>query len=156
MIPADANDIAEEYKILLNELEQFNPQLVDKHRIKAISKSDMLDQELMDEIAKTLPTDVPHVFISAVTGQGISELKDVLWQAITDDSNRATAEIVHRPLDIRHRVREEDEFIFEYEPVTDDEDEGESLRSISPDEWGEDEAYDWEEDIMPDDEIDID
>ena len=156
MIPADANDIAEEYKILLNELEQFNPQLVDKHRIIAISKSDMLDQELMDEIAKTLPTDVPHVFISAVTGQGISELKDVLWQAITDDSNRATAEIVHRPLDIRHRVREEDEFIFEYEPVTDDEDEGEDLRSISPDEWGEDEAYDWEEDIMPDDEIDID
>ena len=156
MIPADANDIAEEYKILLNELEQFNPQLVDKHRIIAISKSDMLDQELMDEIAKTLPTDVPHVFISAVTGQGISELKDVLWQAITDDSNLATAEIVHRPLDIRHRVREEDEFIFEYEPVTDDEDEGEDLRSISPDEWGEDEAYDWEEDIMPDDEIDID
>ncbi|MDE6238810.1 MAG: GTPase ObgE [Muribaculaceae bacterium] len=156
MIPADANDIAEEYKILLNELEQFNPQLVDKHRIIAISKSDMLDQELMDEIAKTLPTDVPHVFISAVTGQGISELKDVLWQAITDDSNQATAEIVHRPLDIRHRVREEDEFIFEYEPVTDDEDEGEDLRSISPDEWGEDEAYDWEEDIMPDDEIDID
>ena len=156
MIPADANDIAEEYKILLNELEQFNPQLVDKHRIIAISKSDMLDQELMDEIAKTLPTDLPHVFISAVTGQGISELKDVLWQAITDDSNRATAEIVHRPLDIRHRVREEDEFIFEYEPVTDDEDEGEDLRSISPDEWGEDEAYDWEEDIMPDDEIDID
>ena len=154
MIPADADDIAAEYKVLLNELEQFNPQLVDKHRIIAISKSDMLDEELMEEIAKTLPTDVPHVFISAVTGQGISELKDVLWRAINDESNRATIDIVHRPLDVRHRVREEDEFIFEYEPVTDEDDEGEDLQSISPDAWGEDDGYDWEEDVMPEDEID--
>lgn len=155
MIPADADDIAAEYKVLLNELQQFNPQLVDKHRIIAISKSDMLDEELMDEIAKTLPTDVPHVFISAVTGQGISELKDVLWRAINDESNRATVDIVHRPLDVRHRVREEDEFIFEYEPVADEDDEGEDLQSISPDQWGEDDGYDWEEDITPEDEIDI-
>lgn len=154
MIPADADDIATEYKVLLNELEQFNPQLVDKHRIIAISKSDMLDEELMEEIAKTLPTDIPHVFISAVTGQGISELKDVLWRAINDESNRANIDIVHRPLDVRHRVREEDEFIFEYEPVADEDDEGEDLQSISPDEWGEDDGYDWEEEIMPEDEMD--
>ncbi len=152
MIPADADDIAGEYKILLNELEQFNPQLVDKLRVIAISKSDMLDEELMDEIAKTLPADVPHVFISSVTGQGINLLKDVLWRAINDDSNRAVVDIVHRPLDVRHRVREEDEFIFENEPM--EEDEAEDLQSISPDEWGEDDAYDWEEDIIPDDEID--
>lgn len=145
MVPADANDIAAEYKVLLNELEQFNPQLVDKHRVLAISKSDMLDQELIDEIAKTLPEDIPHVFISSVTGQGISELKDVLWRAITDDSNRASSDLIHRPLDIRHRVREEDEFIFEYEPMPEDE-EGEDLQSISPDEWGEDDGYYWEED----------
>lgn len=151
MVPADAEDIATEYKILLNELEQFNPQLVDKHRVLAISKSDMLDDELKEEIAKTLPENIPHVFISAVTGEGISELKDVLWRAINDESNRASIEIVHRPLDIRHRVREEDEFIFENEPMA-EEDEGEDLQSISPDEWGEDDGYDWEEEIYPEDE----
>ena len=150
MVPADADDIAGEYAILLNELEQFNPQLIDKHRVLAISKSDMLDEELIEEIAKTLPDDIPHVFISSVTGQGIQELKDVLWRAITDDSNRtATDEIVHRPLDVRHRVREEDEFIFEYEPL-EDESEDEDLQSISPDEWGED-GYEWDEDADVDD-----
>lgn len=150
MVPADADDIAGEYAILLNELEQFNPQLIDKHRVLAISKSDMLDEELIEEIAKTLSDDIPHVFISSVTGQGIQELKDVLWRAITDDSNRtATDEIVHRPLDVRHRVREEDEFIFEYEPL-EDESEDEDLQSISPDEWGED-GYEWDEDADVDD-----
>ncbi len=150
MVPADADDITAQYEILLNELEQFNPQLMDKHRILAISKSDMLDDELMEEIKKTLPADVPHVFISAVTGYGLTELKDTLWRAITDESNRmATPDIVHRPLDGHHRVREEDEFIFENVPVLDeDEDfEGEDLRTINPDEW--DEEYDWDEDIEP-------
>lgn len=150
MVPADADDIAAQYEVLLNELEQFNPQLMDKHRILAISKSDMLDDELMEEIKKTLPVDVPHVFISAVTGYGLTELKDTLWRAITDESNRmATPDIVHRPLDGHHRVREEDEFIFENVPVLDeDEDlEGEDLRTINPDEW--DEEYDWDEDIEP-------
>lgn len=148
MVPADADDITAQYEVLLNELEQFNPQLMDKHRILAISKSDMLDDELMEEIKKTLPADVPHVFISAVTGYGLTELKDTLWRAITDESNRmATPDIVHRPLDGHHRVREEDEFIFENVPVLDeDEDlEGEDLRTINPDEW--DEEYDWDEDV---------
>lgn len=150
MVPADADDITAQYEVLLNELEQFNPQLMDKHRILVISKSDMLDDELMEEIKKTLPADVPHVFISAVTGYGLTELKDTLWRAITDESNRmATPDIVHRPLDGHHRVREEDEFIFENVPVLDeDEDlEGEDLRTINPDEW--DEEYDWDEDIEP-------
>lgn len=150
MVPADADDITAQYEVLLNELKQFNPQLMDKHRILAISKSDMLDDELMEEIKKTLPADVPHVFISAVTGYGLTDLKDTLWHAITDESNRmATPDIVHRPLDGHHRVREEDEFIFENVPVLDeDEDfEGEDLRTINPDEW--DEEYDWDEDIEP-------
>ena len=152
MVPADADDITAQYEVLLNELEQFNPQLMDKHRILAISKSDMLDDELKEEIKKTLPDDLPHVFISAVTGYGLTELKDTLWRAITDESNRmATPDIVHRPLDGHHRVREEDEFIFENVPVLDeDEDfEGEDLRTINPDEW--DEEYDWDEDIEPED-----
>lgn len=114
MVPADADDITEQYRILLHELEQFNPQLMDKHRILAISKSDMLDDELREAIEATLPADVPHVFISAVTGQGIDELKDVLWCAVTDVDNQiATPAITHRPLDGHHRVREEDEFIFD-------------------------------------------
>ncbi|MDE6453212.1 MAG: GTPase ObgE, partial [Muribaculaceae bacterium] len=80
MVPADADDIKTQYEILFRELRQFNPQLDDKHRILAVSKSDMLDDELREEMEKTLPDDVPHVFISAVTGQGITELKDLLWR----------------------------------------------------------------------------
>lgn len=145
MVPADADDIAAEYNILLRELEQFNPQLMDKQRVLAISKSDLLDDELREEIAKTLPEGVPSVFISAVTGQGITELKDMLWRAITDENNRIdTADIIHRPLDGHHRVREEDEFIFEYKPTAEEEEqEAEDLRSISPDAWGED--IDWDD-----------
>ncbi|MDE6332447.1 MAG: GTPase ObgE [Muribaculaceae bacterium] len=148
LVPADADDIVEQYKVLLNELQQFNPQLADKHRILAISKSDMLDEELMEEIEATLPDDIPHVFISSVTGQGITELKDTLWRAITDDSNRlATPDIIHRPLDGHHRVREEDEFIFQYEPSADElEEEAEDLRQISPEAWGEDYDFDYDDD----------
>lgn len=144
MVPADADDITEQYNILLRELNQFNPQLADKQRVLAVSKSDMLDDELRQEIEKTLPADVPHVFISAVTGYGITELKDLLWAAITDEKNIIAADnLVHRPLDGNHRVREEDEFIFEYVPTPDEEEEAEDLQSISADQWGED--IDWDD-----------
>ncbi len=145
MVPADADDIAEQYKILLHELEQFNPQLMDKQRVLAISKSDLLDDELREELAKTLPEGVPSVFISAVTGQGIDNLKDLLWTAITDENNRIEPmPITHRPLDGQHRVREEDDFIFEYQPTEEEEEaEAEDLRNINPGEWGED--IDWDD-----------
>lgn len=148
MVPADADDIEAEYRVLLGELEKFNPQLMDKHRILAISKSDMLDDELIEEIRKTLPDDVPHVFISAVIGQGLSELKDTLWRAVTDESNRlATVDITHRPLDGHHRVADEDNFIFQYEPTEEEaEAEAEDLREISAQAWGDDIDYDWDED----------
>ena len=149
VIPADADDIHKEYEILLGELERFNPQLVDKPRIIAISKCDMLDDELIDELRAHLGFDIPTVFISAVTGYGLTELKDTLWRAITDESNRlATPDIVHRPLDGHHRVREEDEFIFEPSPMEEDADyeEAEDLRSISPDAWGEDFDFDIDDD----------
>lgn len=121
MVPADAPDIKEQYEILVKELEQFNPQLADKPRVLAISKSDMLDDDLIDEIRPTLPDGVPAVFISAVTGMGINDLKNLLWKQINDERNRIDAEpVTHRPLDVRHRVSEEDEFIFENEPVSDD------------------------------------
>jgi GTP-binding protein len=83
MVAADSNDIHNEYKILLNELKQFNPELLDKQRLLAITKSDMLDEELMDEIKQDLP-DVPYVFISSVAQKGIMELKDMVWKAINE------------------------------------------------------------------------
>lgn len=158
MVPADADDIEAEYRVLLGELEKFNPQLMDKHRILAISKSDMLDDELIEEIRKTLPDDVPHVFISAVTGQGLSELKDTLWRAVTDESNRlATVDITHRPLDGHHRVADEDNFIFQYEPTEEEaEAEAEDLREISAESWGDDIDYDWDEDAEWEDAPDTD
>lgn len=85
MIPADSNDHAREFEILYNELEQYNPELLDKRMLIAISKSDMLDDELKEAIADTLPEEVPHIFISSASGLGIVELKDKLWQALTED-----------------------------------------------------------------------
>lgn len=82
MIPADARDIKKEYDILLNELRKFNPELLDKQRILAITKSDLLDDELMEEMKAEVPADVPSVFISSVTQQGIQQLKDIIWQTI--------------------------------------------------------------------------
>jgi len=84
LIPADSNDHAKEFDILLNELEQYNPELLHKKIIIAISKSDMLDDELKQAIAETLPKNIPHTFISSMTNQGINELKDILWKALTD------------------------------------------------------------------------
>lgn len=82
LIPADSKDHKKEYQILLNELEKFNKELLDKERILAISKSDMLDDELKLLIAKQLPKDVPHIFISAVAQTGLVELKDILWEKL--------------------------------------------------------------------------
>lgn len=85
MIPADSKDIKQEYKILLNELKQYNPELLDKERLVAISKSDMLDDELIKEIKKTLPRKIPHIFISSVSGKGIVQLKDMLWEMLNKE-----------------------------------------------------------------------
>lgn len=81
MVPADSKNIKDEYNILLNELKMYNPELLDKKRILAISKSDMLDDELKDEIRKELP-DISRVFISSITGEGITTLKDMIWKVL--------------------------------------------------------------------------
>ncbi len=88
LVAADAKDIAAEYKILLNELKKFNPELLDKDRILAISKSDMLDEELIKEIKPHLPRKVPYIFISSVTGENIPQLKDMLWKALNKPEER--------------------------------------------------------------------
>ncbi len=84
LISADSDDINSEYKVLLNELEKYNPEMLFKDRILAISKSDMLDQELMTEISSDLPKDVKTIFISSVSGYNIMELKDMLWKLLND------------------------------------------------------------------------
>lgn len=81
MVPADSKDIGREYHILLDELKQYNPELLDKKRMLAISKSDYADKELIEEMKAGLP-DIPYVFISSVTGAGITELKDELWKLL--------------------------------------------------------------------------
>jgi GTP-binding protein len=84
IVPADSKDIRKEFEILINELEQYNPELLDKKRILGISKSDMLDPELMEEIRKDLP-DVPCVFFSSITKMNLDKLKDLLWQVLQSD-----------------------------------------------------------------------
>lgn len=82
LVPADSPDIKKEFDILLNELKKYNPELLDKRRVLAISKSDMLDDELKTEMKKELPENIPAIFISSVTNQGITELKDLLWREL--------------------------------------------------------------------------
>ena len=145
MIPADSSDIKKDYEILLNELKQFNPELMDKSRVLAISKCDMLDEEMMEEMKKELPEGVPTVFISAVTGFGLTELKDLLWREINSEDNLAQSTITHRNLDRHHRVAEEDEFIFHQ-----DDEEDEDWMPETDEEW-EDEFWDEEQSVNDED-----
>ena len=139
MVPADSDDIRRDYEILLKELHEFNPELSDKGKVLAISKSDLLDDELREELAKELPTDLPTVFISAATGQGLTELKDLLWREINSEDNIIKSTLTHRDLDIRHRDEEEDNFIFSQN----DEEEEPDLDNID---W-EDEFWDEEDSV---------
>jgi GTP-binding protein len=82
LIPADSKDHKQEFDILHKELEEYNPEMLQKDFVIAVSKSDMLDDELKAAIEKELPKKVPHIFISSVTGQGLSQLKDMLWQTL--------------------------------------------------------------------------
>ncbi len=102
MIPGDTDDIRRDYEVLLRELTTYNPELLAKQRVLAITKADLLDEELMEMLSADLPTDLPHIFISAVTGFNITQLKDLLWQNL-DTADRFAAHssaIVHRDKDI--------------------------------------------------------
>lgn len=114
IIAADADDIHQEYRILLNELAQFNPELLDKRRVLAISKSDMLDEELMEALEADLP-EIPHIFISSITGYNIMQLKDLLWRELNADGEyQKSFNITHRNLDIKTvEFDEEDDSIPE-------------------------------------------
>ena len=128
LVPGDTDDIKREYEILLNELRQFNPDMLDKHRVLAVTKSDLLDDELVEMLRETLPNDLPCVFISAVANKGLDELKDVLWRELNAESNKLAAvmaedTLVHRDKDMTRFAEElaeegEDEDI---EYIADDE-----------------------------------
>lgn len=121
VVPADAENIHEEYNILLNELTEYNPELLDKHRVLAISKADMLDDELMHEISYDLPK-IPYVFISSITGYGIPALKDILWRELNSEEaihvSASGESLVHRCLDVQSLEFEPEE---ELEVDSDDE-----------------------------------
>lgn len=116
MVPADADDIHQEYRVLLNELAQYNPELLDKRRLLAISKSDMLDDELIEALSQDLP-DIPYIFISSLTGQGIQALKDLLWTELNSEGDyKKSVSITHRNLDIKAlEFEDEDDFDLDFE-----------------------------------------
>ncbi len=126
MVPGDTDDIKHEYEVLLNELNNFNPDMADKHRVLAVTKCDLLDDELIAMLKDTLPHDVPVVFISAVTGKCINELKDVLWGELNSESNKLqeiTAEdtLVHRDKDMTSFIAELHDEGEDIEYIDDDE-----------------------------------
>lgn len=129
LVPADADDVHAEYRVLLNELSQYNPELLDKRRILAISKSDMLDEELMQELSRDLP-DIPYIFISSVTNFHIQQLKDLLWNELNKDGEyqkEKSIHIAHRNLEVKKIEFEEEDYIPEDDDIEEDFDEEENF-----------------------------
>lgn len=121
MIPGDADDIKKEYEILHNELVKYNPELLDKRRVLAITKSDMLDEELIEALSEDLPEDIPYVFISSITQVGIIELKDLLWKELNKETFHEVERIVHKNIDVSTILLDDDEDDYVF-PEDDDED----------------------------------
>ena len=138
MIPADSDDIRKEYDILHNELVKYNPELVNKSRVLAITKSDMLDEELMQEMEKELPEGIPHVFISSVAQYGLTELKDILWAELNKETFHEPEQIVHKNIDVSTLQFDDDDDDFVFAEDDDDDD------YIEYEDW--DEEDDYEED----------
>ena len=131
MVPGDTDDIKREYDILLNELAQFNPEMLDKQRVLAITKCDLIDEELMSMLEPNLPADIPHVFISGVSGLGLQQLKDILWKELNSESNKLdatwkTEHIVHRSKDAgelhNELVDAGADFEFDFDDLPEDDD----------------------------------
>ena len=127
MVPGDTDDIKHDYEVLLEELRKFNPELLEKHRVLAVTKCDLLDEELIDLLKEELPDDLPVVFISAVTGYGLDNLKDVLWRELNSESNKlqeitTVDTLVHRDKDMSVFQQEmHDEDADEIEMIDEDE-----------------------------------
>lgn len=119
MIPADADDIKKEYEILHNELVTYNPELLEKRRVLAITKSDMLDEELEEALTAELPDNIPYVFISSITNKGLTELKDLLWKELNQENFHEVERIVHKNLDLSTLTLDDDDFVI---PIEDEDD----------------------------------
>ena len=139
MVPSDTDDIRREYEILLNELAQFNPEMLDKERVLAITKCDLIDEELMAMLEESLPKDLPHVFISGVSGLGLQQLKDVLWKELNSESNKLdatwkTEHIVHRSKDVgelhSELVAAGADFEFDFDDLPADDDDLDDLEEV--------------------------
>ena len=135
MVPGDTEDIKREYEILLNELRQFNPDMLDKHRVLAVTKCDLLDDELIEMLRENLPDDLPCVFISSVVGKGLDELKDVLWEELNKESNKMQGAIdeqllVHKDKDMSRFAQEMADEGEDEEIIFVDDDEIEDLDDI--------------------------
>ena len=139
MVPADTDDIRREYEILLNELAQFNPEMLDKQRVLAITKCDLIDDELMSMLEANLPADIPHVFISGVSGLGLQQLKDILWKELNSESNKLeatwkTEHIVHRSKDAgelhNELVAAGADFEFDFDDLPDDDFDDDDLEEV--------------------------
>ena len=131
MVPGDADDIRKEYDILLNELATFNPDMLEKQRVLAITKCDLLDDELIEMLEDTLPEGIPHVFISSVTGLGVSVLKDILWNELNKENIQtelSKESLVHRAKDMNklqdelRAMGQDDDITIEYEDIDEMED----------------------------------
>jgi GTP-binding protein len=123
MVPGDTDNIKKEYEILLGELQKFNPAMLDKHRILAVTKSDLLDDELIEMLQEELPEDLPVVFISSVVGKGLTELKDLLWKELNSESNKLQAQATGELLVRRDRdVQVFDQDFSDYDLGLEDED----------------------------------
>lgn len=133
MVPGDADDIKKEYEILHNELVKYNPELLDKRRVLAITKSDLLDDELIEALSEDLPG-VPYVFISSVINMGITELKDLLWKELNKETFHEVERIVHKNLDLTTLVFDDDDDDFQF---PDDE-----IEELDEDDY---EEYDWDD-----------
>lgn len=120
VIPADTDDIAKEYDILLNELQLYNPEMLEKNRILGISKSDLIDDELKELLMSTLPENIPCCFFSAVTGQGISELKDMIWSSITINNFLDVSPLVEKNMRLTLSGFDPEEDVIYYEETEED------------------------------------
>ena len=139
MIPADTEDIAAEYRLLLSELVKYNAELTEKRKVLCITKGDLIDEEIQgwitDELHNQLPKELPICFISAAAHQGLTELKDLLWQELNRETKHRTESIIQQSIDVTSLTFEEDEELPSFYDVEDENEEG----------WSDDEDKgDWE------------
>lgn len=131
MVPADAEDIQKEYEILSGELEKYNPDLAEKSRVLAITKSDLLDEELKNALSQHLPQGIPSVFISSVAHIGLDELKDILWTELNKETFQDKEKIVHRNMEVK--IIEDDENMEEAEDAENESEEKKTTFGDNPD-----------------------